>query len=82
MIKGVHAFYNEFPSPQMEKLIRLPIATFDSDDQDRNPMIRYSVVQPIESIGREAVQVFLAEHPSTEGIIKKIPAEIKMFSVE
>jgi hypothetical protein len=45
-------------------------------------MIRYSVVQPIESIGREAVQVFLAEHPPTEGIIKKISAEIKTFSVE
>ena len=82
MIKGMHAFFNEFPSPQMEKLIRLPIATFDSDDQDRNPMIRYSVVQPIESIGREAVQVFLAEHQGAEWIIKKIPAEIKTFSVE
>jgi DNA-binding LacI/PurR family transcriptional regulator len=45
-------------------------------------MIRYSVVQPIESIGREAVQVFLAEHQGAEGIIKKIPAEIKTFSVE
>ena len=82
MIKGVHAFYNEFPSLQMEKVIRLPIATFDSDDKDRNPMVRYSVVQPIESIGREAVQVFLAEHQGAEGIIKKIPAEIKTFSAE
>ena len=55
----------------MEELIRFPIATIDSDDQDRNPMICYYVVWRIEFIGQDAVRLFLAEHPSTEVIIKK-----------
>jgi DNA-binding LacI/PurR family transcriptional regulator len=80
MLKGIHAFCNEFPSPQMENLIRLSIATFDYDGQDRNPMIRYSVIQPIESIGREAVQVFLTEHQSSDCIVRKIPAEIQKLN--
>jgi DNA-binding LacI/PurR family transcriptional regulator len=81
MISGMRSFRDEFPTERMDQLVRLPIATFDCDEGSERPSsIRYSVSQPVEELGRQAVQVFLSNQDLTESVVKKVPAEVLDFT--
>lgn len=83
MVHGIHEFCQQFPNEKTKHLKNLPIGTFDSDHKDIFQQIRYSVIQPVEEIGYEAVKVFLEELSKSSGpVIKKLGVEIKHFPVK
>jgi DNA-binding LacI/PurR family transcriptional regulator len=82
MMEGIQDFCDRYPNPELDKLQRLPVATFDFDGTGSKLNIRYSITQPVEEIGIEAVRIFLqakAGLPQTP-VIKILPAEIRKFS--
>lgn len=82
MMEGIWEFCNRYPSPELDKLQILPIATFDCDGKKTEANIRYSANQPIEQIGAEAVRTFLQakETAGATPIIKILPARIRHLS--
>jgi hypothetical protein len=59
MMEGIQEFCNRYPNPELDKLQRLPVVTFDFDGTSSKLNIRYSITQPVEEIGIEAVRIFL-----------------------
>jgi LacI family transcriptional regulator len=81
MSEGIRSFCQAYPNPTNEKLSSLPIATFDYNGQGKQPNIRYSAIQPIEEIGKQAVQTLIeAENRKPDKpLIRILPAEIRSY---
>lgn len=79
MLLGVRRFCEQYPSPTLEKLTQLPIATFDYYENDSDPTVKYAAIQPIEAIGKQAVEVFLNEQDKDAVVVRKIPPSIQAF---
>ena len=77
MFEGIRKFCTEIQTPQLKKLIKLPVATFDFRGNTSYPNIKFTSVQPIEQVGKEAVEMLVSY--SEEKQIRLIPAEILSF---
>ncbi|NQY31544.1 MAG: GntR family transcriptional regulator [Coraliomargarita sp.] len=81
MIPGIISFRDEFPTKRMDRLVQLPIATFDFDEKLLDgASVRFSVIQPVEELGRQAVQLFLSNQELKEPTKRKVAATIREFN--